>query len=148
MRFLLLTALTLLSVIGYGQEAPSDEKFEIVEIQPEFPGGMGAFYQYIGKNFRYPAIAVQNGIEGRVYVGFIIDTQGSIVDSSVVIKNGVHESLDNEAIRLIKECPDWNPGRVTNDGDPASVRMVIPLTFKLGGGQKKKKNRKRTTTTN
>lgn len=134
-----LFTLFILSTAAFAQEEKPAEVFVMVEVQPEYPGGMVEFYKYIMKNMRYPDYARKNSIEGRVHVQFEIDTTGAIVKESVVVHRGVHESLDQEAVRLLQECPDWKPGRHTRGGAPAKVRMIVPITFRLDSKAAKKK---------
>lgn len=103
------------------------EIFTIVEQQPEFDGGVIAFYNFIGKNMRYPSEARKMGIEGKVFVQFVVDIDGSIKD--VKILRGIGGSCDEEALRIIMAAPDWKPGLI--DGKPVRVEMVLPITFKL-----------------
>jgi periplasmic protein TonB len=113
-----------------------EEIFAIVEHQPQFPGGMGAFYRYIIDNLRYPSEAKQEGREGRVYVQYVIDTTGAIMPESVVVRKGVHEALDQEAVRLLKESPKWIPGR-NEEGKAVKVRMILPITLSWTRSQRR-----------
>lgn len=113
-------------------DAPAEEEveeiFQVVEDQPEPIGGMEAFYKYVQKNLDYPAQARRMGIEGRVFVQFVVDKDGSISD--VVAIRGIGAGCDEEAVRVIKESPKWKPGK--QRGRAVKVRMVLPITFKLG----------------
>lgn len=113
-------------------DAPAEEEveeiFQVVEDQPEPIGGMEAFYKYVSKNLDYPAQARRMGIEGRVFVQFVVDKDGSITD--VVAIRGIGAGCDEEAVRVIKEAPKWKPGK--QRGRAVKVRMVLPITFKLG----------------
>jgi len=107
----------------------SDEKtFVIVEQQPDFPGGIGAFFKYLDKNLKYPKDARADRIEGKVFVSFVIDTTGAILTESVAITKSLSKSCDEEAIRLIKESPKWLPGRQNQKA--VKVRFVTPVIFK------------------
>jgi len=110
------------------EEEVADEIFTIVEDQPQPKGGMAAFYEYIGKKLKYPAQARRMGIEGKVFVEFVVDKDGSI--TSVKAIKGIGAGCDEEAIRVIQTAPKWNPGK--QRGRPVKVRMILPITFKLG----------------
>ena len=101
--------------------------YDIVEQQPEFPGGYGALTQWIDDNLKYPVEAAMDGIEGRVIVQFIIRPTGKVVDAKVV--RGIAPSLDKEALRLINIMPNWIPGR--QKGKAVNVRYTTWITFKL-----------------
>jgi protein TonB len=99
----------------------------IVEQMPSFPGGNGALAQFLQKNLKYPPIAEENGIKGRVTCQFVVERDGSITDVQVV--RGVDPSLDREAIRVIKSMPKWIPGK--QNGKAVRVRFTCPITFTL-----------------
>lgn len=105
----------------------SDGVFADEEVAPSFPGGMGAMMAWIGKNMKYPDSAQLKNIQGRVLVKFIVLADGSIGD--IQIANSVEQSLDSEAVRLVKAMPKWNPGTV--GGKPVNVWYTLPITFKL-----------------
>lgn len=109
------------------EEEKADQIFTIVEDQPTPKGGMSAFYEYVSKNLKYPAQARRMGIEGRVYVQFIVDKDGSLSDVKAI--KGIGAGCDDEAVRIIKQAPKWNPGK--QRGRPVRVRMVLPVVFKL-----------------
>ena len=104
-----------------------EEIFTIVEKTPEFKGGVDAFYNYMRKEIRYPKDARQKGLEGRVDVQFVIGKDGSLTDIQVV--NGIGESCDIEAARVLKNAPSFTPGM--QNGKPVRVRMAVPILFKL-----------------
>ena len=104
-----------------------DPTYAIVEEMPEFPEGNKAMYKFIQKEVQYPQIAVEQGIQGTVYVNFVIDKTGTI--SKVRVLRGVHESLDNEAMRVVKAMPKWTPG--TQRGKPVNVYYNLPIRFIL-----------------
>lgn len=106
----------------------ADEIFDVVENAPEFPGGMEAWYQYLQKNLKYPTQARRMGIEGTVYVVFVVNTDGSIQD--VELLRGIGGGCDEEAIRVVANAPKWTPGK--QRGRPVRVRMRLPVRFKLG----------------
>ncbi len=109
------------------EEEVTDEIFTVVENMPEFPGGQTALLQYIGKSVKYPVIAQENGIQGRVIVTFTVERDGSIADAKVV--RGVDVSLDKEALRVINSMPKWKAGM--QRGKPVRVKFTIPVTFRL-----------------
>ena len=98
-----------------------------VEKMPEFPGGQDALNRYLVRNIKYPLLAQENGIQGRVVCQFVVNSDGSIVDIAVV--RGVEESLDKEAIRVIQSMPKWTPGR--QGGKSVRVKYTLPIRFKL-----------------
>lgn len=98
-----------------------------VEKMPEFPGGQEALNRYLVRNIKYPLLAQENGIQGRVVCQFVVNSDGSIVDIAVV--RGVEESLDKEAIRVIQSMPKWTPGR--QGGKSVRVKYTLPIRFKL-----------------
>lgn len=107
---------------------PEPEKiFEAVEQQAQFPGGNGALNSWLSKNLRYPELAQQNNIEGRVIVQFVVEKDGSI--SHPVIARGVDKELDKEAIRVVKRMPKWQPGK--NNGIAVRSKFTLPVVFKL-----------------
>ena len=114
------------------EEAPEEEQaeeiFTIVEDQPEPIGGMQAFYQYVSKHLKYPAQARRMGIEGKVFVQFVVDKDGRLTDVKAV--KGIGAGCDEEAVRVIQGAPKWKPGK--QRGRPVKVRMILPITFKLG----------------
>ncbi len=113
--------------IDEDEEEVSDEIFLIVEQQPSPKGGISTFYKYINSNLRYPSQAQRMGVQGRVFVQFVIEKDGSI--SQVEVIRGIDSSCNQEAIRVISGAPDWQPGK--QRGKPVRVKMVIPISFKL-----------------
>lgn len=110
------------------EEEVAEEVFTIVEDQPEPTGGMAAFYEYVRKNLNYPSQARRMNIEGKVFVQFVVDKDGSITEVQAV--KGIGAGCDEEAVRVIKNSPKWKPGK--QRGRPVKVRMILPITFKLG----------------
>jgi len=98
-----------------------------LEEQPEPVGGLSTFYRYIGSTIQYPQSARSKGLEGKVFVVFVIDTDGSI--GNVEVLKGVSEDIDREALRVVESAPNWKPGY--QQGVPVKVRMRLPITFKL-----------------
>ena len=109
--------------------AEEPQIFTIVEENPEFPGGEVELFKYLGKNTKYPAIAKDAGIQGIVYVQFVVMEDGSINPNMITILRGVHPALDNEAIRVVKKMPKWKPGR--QRGKPVRVYYKLPFRFTL-----------------
>jgi len=110
------------------EEEEAEEIFTIVEDQPAFKGGMPAFYKFVLKKLKYPAQARRMGIEGKVFVQFVVDKDGSITDVKAV--KGIGAGCDEEAVRVISSSPKWKAGK--QRGRPVKVRMILPITFKLG----------------
>lgn len=98
-----------------------------VQEQPEFPGGMAQMYAYLKKNTKYPDMEFEAGIQGKVYVEFVVDKDGSVEDAK--LKRGVSAGLDKEALRAVKSMPKWNPGKM--NGKSVKCRFTIPVDFKL-----------------
>lgn len=109
------------------EEGDEGEVFQVVEQMPEFPGGMDKLMEYLSKNIKYPSIAQENSIQGRVIVEFVVNKDGSIVEPKVM--RSVDTSLDNEAMRVIKSMPKWNPGK--QRGKAVRVRYTVPVLFRL-----------------
>lgn len=109
-------------------QAPTEEKvFEVVEQMPTYPGGPDALFEYLQKHIKYPVIAEENGIQGRVTVTFVVEKDGSITDITVV--KSVDPSLDKEAKRVIGTMPHWIPGK--QNGSSVRVKFTVPVTFRL-----------------
>ena len=108
---------------------PAEENtvHDFVEQMPSFPGGMGALMSWLSQNIKYPVIAAENGVEGRVIVQFVVEKDGSITD--VKIAKSVDPSLDKEATRVVSSMPHWIAGR--QNGNPVRVKYTVPVTFKL-----------------
>ncbi|MBF6628020.1 MAG: energy transducer TonB [Proteiniphilum sp.] len=109
------------------QEEVTEEIFVVVENQPEFPGGNTAMMKFLSDNIKYPVIAQENGIQGRVICNFVVERDGSITDVQVV--RGVDPSLDREAVRVIQQMPRWKPGK--QRGQAVRVRFTLPVVFRL-----------------
>lgn len=118
-----------LSTLTYAEEESDEEEiFIIVEDMPSFQGkGQEGFRSYIAKNLRFPTIAQENGIQGRVYVQFAVNSKGQVVD--VKIARSVDPALDAEAMRVIKSSPPWTPGK--QRGQPVKVQFTFPVNFVL-----------------
>ena len=109
------------------EEVVEQEIFQIVEEMPAFPGGEGKLMEYVAKNIKYPQIARETGIQGRVFVGFVVEPDGSI--SNVKLLRGIGGGCDEEAMRVIKSLPKWKPGK--QRGKAVRVSYQIPVFFKL-----------------
>ena len=109
------------------EEEDIEEVFLVVEEQPEFPGGMAKLMKYFSDNVRYPVVAAENGIQGRVICQFTVWRDGSIRD--IVVLRGVDKSLDKEAVRLIENMPKWKPGK--QRGKEVSCKFTVPVSFRL-----------------
>jgi len=104
-----------------------DQIYTVVEQQPEFPGGIEAMMKFIQKNMKYPAQARRMGTEGRVFVGFVVNSDGHITDVAPI--KGISADCDKEAIRVIAMMPNWKPGK--QNGRAVRVKFVLPVNFKL-----------------
>ena len=103
-----------------------EEVLSYAEVMPEFPGGMPEMVKYLLENMIYPEEMKENGIEGRIFVQFVVTKTGSVED--ITIARGI-DGLNREAIRLVKQMPNWSPGK--NNGKEVNVKMVIPIRFSL-----------------
>jgi len=109
------------------EESTDPVPFFSLADKPEFPGGNNALLSYLGKSVKYPVIAQENGIQGTVYLSFIISEKGKVTDVSVL--RGVDPSLDKEAVRVVSLMPDWKPGK---QGTKAvKVSYQVPIRFTL-----------------
>lgn len=116
-------------IMDFEEEEEEDDNkvFMVVEKMPSYPGGDAALMKYLRKNVKFPAIAQENGIQGRVYVEFVVNKDGRIVD--VKILKGVDRSLDEEALRVVKNMPNWTPGE--QRGKAVRVSYRLPISFTL-----------------
>lgn len=130
-RLALLLSAIFLTNMAFCQEekkvSVDDEVFVIVEEQAEFPGGMEAMYAYIVKNLKYPEAAKEKGIEGRVFVSFIIEKDGSI--SNILVKRAIGGGCEEAAVEMIKNMPKWKPGK--QRGKPVRCQFTLPIKFEL-----------------
>ena len=111
-------------------EPPKEEEtkvFDVVEVMPTFPGGQQALFEWLSKNIKYPVVAEENGVQGRVIVTFVVERNGSITD--VQVAKSVDPSLDKEAVRVVKAMPHWIPGK--QNGSAVSVKFTVPVTIRL-----------------
>jgi len=111
-----------------GKTVPAlDEVFEVTEKMPEFPGGNEALSQFMVKNIKYPKAAIEEGIQGTVYVDFIVNSEGKVTEAE--IQKSVSPELDAEALRVINKMPNWTPAE--QKGEKVSVHLTLPVKFKL-----------------
>ncbi|SEA38254.1 protein TonB [Prevotella sp. tc2-28] len=111
-------------------EPPKEEEtkvFDVVEQMPSFPGGPSALMQFLSSNIKYPVVAEENGVQGRVVCTFVVEKDGSITDVRVI--KSVDPSLDKEAMRVVKSMPKWIPGK--QNGSAVRVKYTVPVTFRL-----------------
>jgi len=116
-----------IAVTAVEEEEDEQKIFVIVEKDPQFPGGMAAMMAFLNSNIKYPVVAQENGIFGRVTLSFVVNVDGSIVDIEVV--RGVDPSLDKEAMRVVGTMPRWSPGE--QRGRPVRVKFTLPVQFRL-----------------
>jgi protein TonB len=121
------TIIDAVPVITEEEPEEDTEVFVIVEDMPEFPGGELALRQWISNNVKYPVIAAENGVQGKVYVTFVVDRDGSVTNARIA--RGVDPSLDQEALRVVNNLPKWKPGK--QRGKPVRVSYTVPINFQL-----------------
>ena len=109
------------------EDVQEQEIFQIVEEMPSYPGGEAKLMEYVGKNIKYPQIARETGIQGRVFVGFVVEPDGSV--SNVKVLRGIGGGCDEEAMRVVKGMPKWKPGK--QRGKAVRVSYMLPVNFKL-----------------
>ena len=121
--------LQLKQAVAQPEPKPVEETkvFEVVEQMPSFPGGDAALMAYLRDNMKYPVVAAENGVQGRVVVSFVVERDGSITD--VKVARSVDPSLDREAVRVVKGMPHWIPGK--QNGSAVRVKYNVPVSFKL-----------------
>ena len=117
--------------VDYGEAEEEGEQtiFQVVEENPGFPGGEAARQKYLQDNLRYPAIARESGIQGTIYITFVVERDGSITDVRVV--RGIGGGCDEEAIRVVQGMPRWTPGK--QRGRAVRVQFMMPIRFTLAG---------------
>jgi protein TonB len=109
------------------EEEDTSVPIVFAEEMPQFPGGEAELMRFVNKSIKYPVIAQENGIQGRVICSFVVNRDGSVAD--VEILRGVDPSLDKEALRVVNTLPKWSPGK--QRGKPVRVKYTIPITFRL-----------------
>ncbi|GGE63234.1 outer membrane transport energization protein TonB [Pedobacter psychrotolerans] len=128
--------LSAINIVGYSatqkDNLPPEKVFDFVSIdqQPEFPGGITKFYEYLGKSIKYPVLAQQNNVQGKVFLSFIVERDGKLSD--VNITHGLGSGTDEEAVRVVSGSPRWNPGIA--DGKTVRVKYNLNVNFKLNTG--------------
>ena len=115
-------------------ELEGEEVFKVVENQPVPQGGLPEYYKFISENLKYPEEAKKNGVQGKVFIQFVVKKDGTIADVQCV--RGIHPLCDDEAVRVISNSPNWKPGQ--QDGKNVNVRFIVPITFSLDGPGEKK----------
>ncbi|MBC6108919.1 energy transducer TonB [Pedobacter fastidiosus] len=131
MRKLMILALLGIAMIFNSASAQNKDKvydFVSVQQQPEYPGGMKAFYSYLSKNITYPESAKKNKEQGKVFLSFIVNKDGSLTDLQII--RGLSESLNQEAIRVLKASPKWNPAKLNKQ--IVRVKYNLAVNFSLG----------------
>lgn len=108
-------------------EVAEEPIFTVVESEPEFPGGMEALYKYLAQNIKYPQLARENGITGKVYVTFVVEKDGSIANPRIL--RDIGGGCGAEAIRVVKAMPKWSPGK--QRGKAVRVQFNLPVNFNL-----------------
>lgn len=127
-RNILLFMIILLGAgLNYAVAQDENEVFTVVEEVPSFPGGDDARMQYIQENIVYPKLAKDSGIQGTVFVTFVVEKDGEI--TNVKILRGIGGGCDEECLRVVREMPKWIPGK--QKGEPVRVRFNMPIRFKL-----------------
>lgn len=121
------TTITMPTFVEEEEEELDPIDFAVVEEKPVFPGGDAALMKFIADNTRYPEIARENGIQGKVFVQFVIDENGRV--TNVSIARGVDPYLDQEALRVVRMIPNWTPGR--QRGRAVPVNFIVPINFRL-----------------
>ena len=129
---------TIITIVEEPQDDKKDPIFTVVEVMPEYPGGNKAMYAYMGENIKYPQKAREDGISGTVFITFVVEKDGTV--SHVKKLRGVEESLDKEAMRVIKAMPKWKPGR--QKGKAVRVQYNLPIKFVLDKDKEDKKEEK------
>ena len=112
-------------------KADNDTVLSVCEVMPEFPGGTEKFMEYLSGNIKYPEEAKEKGINGRVFINFVVEKDGSV--TNVQVMKGIGGGCDDEAVRVVKAMPKWKPGM--QDGKPVRVSYILPVTFKLDEGE-------------
>ena len=125
--FSLICFLFMMALPMNAQSESSTKVYDEVDEMPSFPGGLNGLMTFLSQNMVYPVTAQENGVQGRVIVSFVVETDGSITD--VKVARSVDPSLDREAMRVVKAMPKWTPGK--KDGKPVRVKYTVPVVFRL-----------------
>lgn len=128
-KLILLAAIAMLC--GFGAKAQKvvfdDEIYTVIEVAPEFPGGVDSMYAFISRNIKYPEEALKNNVSGNVYVTFVVEKDGQITSTRLLRDIGA--GCGQEALRVVKSMPKWKPG--TSQGKPKRVQFNLPFVFTL-----------------
>ena len=129
---IILTAVaTMMFGLGMGNSVyaqhPDVGQYKVVDKNPEYPGGLEAMYQFIAANLQYPELAKENNIQGRVYISFVVEKDGTLSDYKIV--HDIGGGCAAAAIEVVKKMPKWKPGEV--EGKPVRVQYNLPVSFKL-----------------
>ncbi len=133
MKIAYLTLALLICGTSFAQVKKDNQKVKagfgvsVVQTQPEFPGGSDSLYNFLINNLKYPRHAKLSGIYGRVYIGFLVDKTGKLLNQRLL--SGVTDELNDEAMRVVKAMPDWKPG--TRAGENIDVQYIMPIDFIL-----------------
>ena len=127
MSLMALLGLTTVSAQKTVVAQKNQKVFDVVEVMPEYPGGIQALFEYLSQNVKYPADAETQKVEGRVIATFIVETDGTI--NNVEVVRPVFPSLDAEALRVLSAMPKWTPGK--QSGKEVRVKYTVPISFHL-----------------
>lgn len=129
LKTILLVLVCFISLTTIAQKQTDNDTtiYSVVDEMPQFPGGDSAMVAYLTHNLHYPQTEKEKGIQGKVFVGFVVEKDGII--SNVEVKKGIGEECDAEAVRVIKEMPTWNPGK--QNSECVRVSLVLPINFKI-----------------
>lgn len=116
------------SVDNVNSNAAKESVYDQVEVKPEFPGGMPALVKYLQENIKYPSAALAEKAQGKAFVRFVVEKDGSITNTEIIKSSG-NIYLDNEALRVASNMPKWKPGM--QHGKPVRVFFMLPVSFKL-----------------
>ena len=114
---------------NYNETQQEDQIYTIVDVNPEYPGGSKEMFAYIAKNMKYPASAIENEMEGKVFIRFVIDKSGNIVNPEIARGIGGCPECEQEALRIVRAMPKWKPAMVA--GEPVKSLFYLPITFHL-----------------
>ena len=131
-KLILAFSICLFALVGYSQEVvktgeEEQKVYNRVEEPPQFPGGMEALIAHIADNLKYPKAAKEAGVEGTVYVSFVVSEEGSCVDEKIL--RGIHPACNEEAMRVVSTMPKWTPGK--QKGKAVRVQYTLPIKFAL-----------------
>ena len=128
-KLILLAAIAMFC--GFGAKAQKvvfdDEIYTVIEVAPEFPGGIDSMFAFISRNIKYPEEALKNNISGRVFVTFVVEKDGQVTNARVL--RDIGGGCGQEALRVVKSMPKWKPG--TQRGNPVRVQFNLPISFEL-----------------